>query len=211
MGKLKVADKVNKREKFMKVIGLTGGIGSGKSTVSDYLKAKDYLVIDADQIAREITEPGGKILIRLTETFGEEFLDEKGNLKRQELGNFIFGDKKREKQLNDITHEEIINEIKIKLYKAFDEGIEVVFLDIPLLFEVGMDAWCDDTWLTTCDEEIRIKRIMQRDGIEEKQVRERIESQMNDEKKHAKAGQILYNSGSKEELYKRIQELLSEI
>ena len=193
----------------MKVIGLTGGIGSGKSTVSNYLKDKKYLVIDADLIAREITEPGGKILDRLTEAFGKQFLDEEGRLKRQELGNYVFGDKEREKQLNDITHEEIIEEIKVRLHQAYNEGVKVAFLDIPLLFEVGMDTWCDDTWLTTCEEDVRIKRIMMRDGIDEEQVRERIESQMNDEKKHAKAGKILYNSGSKEELYQEIEELLN--
>ena len=192
----------------MDIIGLTGGIGSGKSTATDYVKNKGFLVIDADEIAREITKPGGKILIRLIENFGDEFLDENGELRRRALGNHIFGDKRKENLLNEITHTEIINEIKSRLRKAYNEGQTKVFIDIPLLFEVGMDAWCTDTWLITCDEELRIKRVMKRDNIDEKNVRERIESQMDDESKYKKAKYIIYNSGTKEELYQKIDELL---
>lgn len=193
----------------MEIIGLTGGIGSGKSTVTEYIKEKGFLVIDADQIARDITQPGGRILIRLIENFGDEFLDENGELRRKALGNYIFGDKRKENLLNEITHNEIINEIKIRLNKAYEEGQKKVFIDIPLLFEVGMDAWCSDTWLVTCDEELRIKRVMQRDNIDEKNVRERIESQMADEEKYEKAKHVLYNSGTKEELYQNIDKLLN--
>lgn len=193
----------------MEIIGITGGIGSGKSTATEYLRNKGFLVIDADQIAREIAEPGGRVFIRLIENFGDAFLDENGELRRKALGNHIFGDKRKENLLNEITHTEIINEIKIRLHRAYDENRKKVFLDIPLLFEVGMDDWCNDTWLITCDEELRIKRVMQRDNIDEKKVRERIESQMADEEKYEKAKHILYNTGTKEELYQIIDGLLN--
>lgn len=192
----------------MEIIGLTGGIGSGKSTVTSYVKEKGYLVIDADQIAREITEPGGKILIRLIEAFGDSFLDENGELRRKALGNHVFGDKRKENLLNEITHTGIKNEIKARLIKAYDDGVERIFIDAPLLFEVGMDFWCDETWLVTCDDEIRIQRVMARDGIDEKNVRERIESQMNDREKREKADYVISNSGTKEALYQQIDELL---
>ena len=192
----------------MKIIGLTGGIGSGKSTVSVYVKEKGILVIDADQIAREITEPGGKILIRLIEAFGDSFLDENGELRRKALGSHVFGDKRKENLLNEITHNGIKNEIKARLMNAYDDQLEMVFIDAPLLIEVGMDFWCDETWLVTCDDEIRIQRVMARDGISEKNVRERIESQMDDREKREKADYIILNSGTKEALYQQIDELL---
>ena len=195
----------------MKIIGLTGGIGSGKSTVSGYIKERGNLVIDADQIAREITRPGGRILTKLVESFGDSFIDENGCLKRKELGNYVFGNKEREIILNEITHKEIADEIKERLIKADKNWVPLAFLDIPLLFEVGMDKWCNETWLVTCDEELRVSRVMMRDGIDEKQVRERIESQMDDEEKYEKADIILYNTGSKEELYHKIDELLEKI
>ena len=192
----------------MEIIGLTGGIGSGKSTVTEYIREKGYIVIDADQIAREITQPGGKVLIRLIEAFGDDFLDDNGELRRKALGNHVFGDKRKENLLNEITHTGITGEIKARLRDAYDNDVERIFIDAPLLFEVGMDFWCDETWLVTCDDETRIQRVMTRDGIDESKVRERIESQMDDSEKCEKSDFVVSNSGTKEELYQKIDELL---
>lgn len=194
----------------MRIIGLTGGIGSGKSTVSSYLAEKGYEIIDADEVARELTEPGGAMLSVLAEAFGDDILDEEGSLKRKELGARVFGIREKEKILNEITHSRISAEMRSRIEIIRNSGADTVFLDVPLLFEVGMDSWCDTVWLVTCDMNVRIRRVMNRDCIGEEQVKRRIESQMCEAEKAERADAILDNSFDKEGLYRQIDRLLEE-
>ncbi len=192
----------------MKIIGLTGGIGSGKSTVSSYLKEKNFTVSDADKIAHEILEPQKPALARLVDVFGKEILDENGNLKRKHLASIAFTNKENEKKLNEITHGEIKDEMIRQIKKAKDDGEKLMFLDIPLLFEQGLDKWCDVTWVVTADEEIRINRVVSRDNTTEEDVKARMACQMLDDEKIALADEVLDNSFGIEELYQKIEELL---
>lgn len=194
----------------MIVIGLTGGIGSGKSTVSSYLKDKKFPVSDADKIAREILEPGMPALDKLVEAFGDEIIDKDGNLRRKYLASIAFTNKENEKKLNEITHGAIKETMGNEVEEFKKRGENIIFLDIPLLFEQGLDKWCDTTWVVTADEETRISRVVSRDEITEEDVRARIACQMSDKEKIALADEVLDNSFSKEELYTQIEELLKK-
>lgn len=192
------------------IIGLTGGIGSGKSTVSSYLKSKGYKVSDADKIAHDIMKPNMPALKKLTEAFGEDILDDSGNLRRKYLASIAFTDKENEKILNDITHKEIRAQMREEIKTFEKNGAKLMFLDVPLLFEVGLDKWCDVTWVVTADMASRVTRVVSRDNISEEDVKARISCQMADDKKVALADEVLDNSHGKEELYKRIDELLEK-
>lgn len=192
----------------MIIIGLTGGIGSGKSTVSEYLKSKNYFISDADKIAHDILEPGMPALAKLVLAFGNEILDEHGRLKRKKLAEIAFADKNKEQTLNQITHGQIKEQILKEIEICKEAGEKIMFLDIPLLFEQGLDKWCDVSWAIVVDQEIRIKRVLARDDIKESDVRARIDCQMADDQKKKLADEVLDNSFSKEELYRQIDELL---
>lgn len=189
------------------IIGLTGGIGTGKSTVSEYLTEKyGFNIVDADKISREIVEPGSPLLQRIAEVFGEQFIDDDGNLRRKELGAYVFSKASRKKQLDNIMMGEIIRLIKERLESY--EGNTI--LDAALLFEVGLDAETDVTWLVDADTDVRIRRVCNRDGISEEEVRGRINNQMLQEEKKKKADVVLDNSGTKEELHNIIDELVKD-
>ena len=153
----------------MKLIGLTGGIGAGKSTVSDYLKQKGYPVLDADLVAREIVEPGTETLSELSRTFGEEILNPDRSLDRGALAKIAFSDPENKKKLDQIMHGKVI-EILLSRAKAMTEE-PVVFIDVPLLFETGMDRYMDQVLLVDADEDVRIQRVMERDGSSMEDVR----------------------------------------
>jgi dephospho-CoA kinase len=208
----------------MRIIGLTGGIGAGKSTVSSYLTTKGYEIIDADKIAREIVTPGSAILERLVGAFGVEILQQDGSLNRKKLAEIIFSDNEKKKLLDSIMQLKIREAILDRLgtaqrsqneargtlnVPAFKQG--VVFLDAPLLYETGLDAYTDLVWLVDADEDIRIKRIMERDHITESDVRRRLMSQMTREEKLAKAKIVLDNSGGMENLYNQVDDLLLQL
>jgi len=195
----------------MKVIGLTGGIGSGKSTVSNRLIEKGYRIFDADLIAHEIVEPGMPALAQIAETFGESFLDEEGRLRRKALAAHITADPEERAKLNAIMHSAIIGAIAEGIEAAREEGEELVFIDAPLLFEAGLDAMCDEVWLVTAPEEVRIARVMARDGISEELVRGYMASQMPEEEKCARSQRLLDNGGSRERLYSQLEEALAEV
>ncbi|WP_207302969.1 dephospho-CoA kinase [Bacilliculturomica massiliensis] len=192
----------------MMVIGLTGGIGSGKSTVSDYLARKGCAIVDADGIAREITEPDSPVLEKLSRTFGAEIINPDGSLDRKKLGRMAFADEEKKKKLDEITHGEILRRIEERV--AAFQG-DVIFLDVPLLFETGLERLTDQVWVVDAEDEERIRRVRQRDGLSEEEIRDRIRRQMPREEKCARADRILCNSGAPEELYLQIDRLLGEI
>ena len=196
----------------MKVIGLTGGIGSGKSTVTDYLIARGFHVLDADQIAREIVLPGSEMLIQLTSVFGRGIILEDGSLDRQKLGEIVFSDPQKKETLDALMHTRILELIHERILQFREEGKrKVIFIDAPLLFETGLNKSVSEIWLTDVDDETRIKRIMARDGMNREEIEKRISAQMTREEKQSLADIILDNTGDQEALYQQIEQLLKNI
>lgn len=192
----------------MKKIGLTGSIGSGKSSVSNIFMKNNIKIIDADKIAREILDKGNT-LKEIVDYFGIEVLDSNKNLDRKKLGNLVFSDANKLDKLNAITHPKIKEEIQKKLddYESIDE--KIVILDIPLLIESHMTNMADLVLLITCNEDIQINRIMNRDNISKSEAVRRIKSQMNVEEKKKYADYIIDNSSTIEELEYNVKKFLN--
>lgn len=196
----------------MKVIGLTGGIGSGKTTVTDYLISRGFHVLDADKIAREIVLPGSEMLIQLTAVFGRDILMEDGNLNRKKLGEIVFSDTEKKKTLDALMHTRILELIHERILQFREENEKkVIFIDAPLLFETGLNNSVGEIWVIDVDDETRIKRIMARDGLNREDIEKRISSQMTREEKNSRADVILDNTGDLQLLYQQIEELLKKI
>lgn len=193
----------------MKVIGLTGGIGAGKSTVSDYLLDKGFTVIDADKIARSMTEKGSETLQALTEAFGEDILFTDGCLDRKKLAAIVFSDEKKRLVLEELTTKKVVQIIEEKITGLQEEGYEApVFIDAPLLFESGADKLCDAVWLVDASIDIRIRRVMARDDVTSEEVKRRILNQMSSSEKIARSTDIIDNSKGKEALYEQVERLI---
>ena len=194
----------------MIIIGLTGGIGSGKSTVSGYLREKGFSIIDADQVARDIMEPGMPTLSRLAKVFGGGIIDEDGALKRKELAAIAFSSDENKTKLDEITHGDIKNRIAEMIEECTVKGEKICFLDVPLLFEVGLDKKCDFVWVVTADMEKRIERVVARDNTTREDVEARIRCQMSDADKIAKADDVIDNSNTLAILHEDIERLLEK-
>lgn len=195
----------------MKIIGLTGGIGSGKSTVSAYLKSKGCRIIDADALARQMTEKGSPALERLRTAFGDKYFNDDGSLKRKELGAFVFAHPAQKKLLEGIVTKAVINESVATLEEWKKENYEgIVVLDAPLLFECGMQKYMDETWLVKADSETVIHRVMSRDGLSCDEIEGRINAQMPLSKKEKLADRVIDNSRDLEYLHKQVDKLLFE-
>lgn len=188
-------------------IGITGGIGSGKSEVSNYLRKLGETVICADEIAREITKPGEegeKILRRI---FGESYFKNDGTLDRKALASLVFKDRKKRRLLNEALHPLIIK----RIMKEADKIKGLVFIDAALLIQTGMHSMVDAVWLITASRQTRIKRIMQRDALDRNSVLLRLSAQENDRVLKRYADEIISNDGSKKELETKVNILLEKI
>ena len=197
-----------------KIIGLTGGIASGKSTVSNILKFMGFNVIDADVISREVVEIGKPAYFEIIEHFGRDIIDEDGNINRKKLGSIIFNDDNEREKLNLIVHPYIFAAIKDYIEK--DSESKIIFVDIPLLIEVLDDLQFhgihfDEIWLVYADEEIQLKRLMERDSIGKEEAIKRIEAQMPMCLKKKYATRIIDNSGEKNELERKVKKLVEEV
>lgn len=195
----------------MNVIGLTGGIGAGKSTVSSYLREKGYLILDADQIAHDITAKGSPVLIRIADAFGAEMIREDGNLDRKKLAAVVFSDKQKKLLLEEITTRQVVKIIAEKVEELRKKGkYDIIFVDAPLLFEAGVDAMTDFVWMVTAADDVRISRVMERDHISREDVLRRIANQMSNEEKIRRSNEVIDNSHGKDELYRQIELLLTK-
>lgn len=198
---------LNKR----RIIGLTGGIGSGKSTVADYLRAKGISVIDADKMAKSLTDKDTPIMEKIKQSFGNVFFED-GSLDRKKLAEIIFSDMDKKIILENLITKKVVDDIIIKidnLRKENKEGITII--DAPLLFEFGLNEIMDENWLITANMELRINRVMARDSVIPEAVISRIKAQMTDFEKAEKADIIIDNDGSLEELHKKIDVLLERL
>ncbi|MBC6679130.1 dephospho-CoA kinase [Zhenpiania hominis] len=193
---------------MMRVIGLTGGIGTGKSTASEYLRKQGFSIIDADRISREIVEPGTLLLKELEKNFGSGIIKDDGTLDRKALAAIVFSDKEKKSRLDGLMHGHILDEIERKISESQSGEGRGIIVDAPLLFETGLEKKCDQVWLITADEKLRILRVCERDGMDPEEVRARIQNQMADEEKKERAHRIVDNSGSKEALLAQLAELI---
>ena len=194
----------------MKVIGLTGGIACGKSTASAYLKELGACIVDTDGISRATTKKGGKGYYAVLEHFGRDLLLENGEIDRRKLGGIVFADEKKRQELNALIHPIVIEESKEQMQAARDAGYNVCILDVPLLFESGMETLCDETWLVYVPREEQIRRINERDGLDEKAAAARIDSQMPLEEKMRRADRAIDTSGTIEETQAKLKKLWEE-
>lgn len=188
----------------MAVIGLTGSMAAGKSTVSRRLAALGAVVADADQAARRVVLPGSPGLEALAVRFGPGILGPAGALNRPALAALAFGDKKALADLNAILHPLIREELEGELALAQSRGAAVAVLDAALLLETGWQAMCDEVWLVTAPEEARIRRAMARDGMSREAAKARMAAQMQEDEKRALADVILENNGSLEEILAQV-------
>ena len=193
------------------IIGLTGTIGSGKSTVSARLAKLGALVLDADTISREAGKKGADGLNKIAEVFGKEVIDANGELDRKALAGIVFSDESKRLILNGIIHPQVLKALKERTHGEKDLNPDrMIVWDVPLLIEVGWVEYVDSVWLVTAPEQTRINRITARDGCTIKQAQSRICAQMSEEEKARFSNEIIDNGGSLEQLYQRVDALYSE-
>lgn len=195
----------------MFIIGLTGGIGSGKSTVASFFRGWHIPVIDGDELAREVVNPGSPVLQELAAVFGNDILSADGTLKRKRLGQIVFQDKAKLSCLNQIMHPAIwkMVESRLQAYKATGEKLAV--LDMPLLIEAGWQSRVDSVWVVYVSAEVQVSRVMRRDRLQRSQVMAIMQNQMPVEKKLNYADVIINNEGTEENTRRQVLQELSKI
>lgn len=194
-----------------KIIGLTGGIATGKSTVSNYLKTKGIKIIDADLVARQVVEPGTKGLAIVKAAFGANVIKPDGTLDRSALGKIVFASQADRQKLNQILHPLIHKTIQSQLAQYKAQQWPIVVLDVPLLFETGWDQWCDLTWVVACSPERQLARLMARDQLDQAAAQARIDAQYPLTEKMAQADLVLMNNDNQELLYQAVDQALAKL
>ena len=196
----------------MKVIGLTGGTGSGKSVVSKSLAAAGAVIVDADKIAHEIILKGEPAYQEIIEYYGTGILDEEGNIIRKKLGEIVFNDKEKLAFLNQCTHKYITAEVKRQIAEAKDEGTATaIIVDAPLLLEAKLETVCDLVWVVYAEPEVRAQRVMARDGITYELAKARIANQKSWEEYKAAADAVIDNSKDLPYLEGQLNEILKTL
>lgn len=199
--------------KRAKIIGLTGGIATGKSTASQILKGKGFPVIDADLIARKVVEIGKPVYNDIVCTFGEEILNEDLTINRVKLGDIIFKNLELRRKLNSIVHPRVTSEIVMQVDK-YVRNSKVIFLDIPLLIEEKenlKDLTFDEIWLIYSSEEVQIRRLMERDNIDFDRASARVNSQMPIDEKRKYVDVIIDNSKDIATLEETLDRIIARI
>ena len=187
----------------MRKIGVTGGIGSGKSTVSKILASFGAQIIDADMLAKQIVEKGQKALEEIVACFGDEILDSDGNLDRKKLSGMVFKDKQKLEVLNRITHDHVAKRIIEKIDSL--NKAEIAVVDAPIPIEHGFLDVVDEVWVVIADKEVRIKRVMERSGLTYNEVEDRINAQLSDDYYKSISQVVIVNNGSVEELRQQVK------
>lgn len=192
------------------VIGVTGGIASGKSTVTNYLRQQDYPVIDADQLVHQLQKKGGKLYEVLVEHFGQEILGVDGELDRPKLSQLIFSQSEL-RQLSSRLQDDIIRQALAEERDRLLTVHDVVFMDIPLLFELGYESWFDQIWLVNVSADKQLERLMARNQLSQQQAKARIQSQMPLTEKRDLASHVIDNNGELSDTYKQVAQLLATL
>lgn len=193
-----------------RIIGLTGGIASGKSTVTSYLREKGYPVIDADQVVHDLQAPGGELYRVLVDHFGREILDESGGLDRVALAQRIFSSQKEISWSNQVQGD-IIRKALARERDRLAATEDIFFMDIPLLIEQGYLDWFDQVWLVYVTEDTQLERLMERNALTEVQARDRLAAQMPLDKKKAFVDLVIDNNSQRDRLYQEIDRALEQI
>ncbi|HBC4278303.1 dephospho-CoA kinase [Staphylococcus aureus] len=192
-----------------KVIGLTGGIASGKSTVSELLSVFGFKVVDADKAAREAVKKGSKGLAQVREVFGDEAIDENGEMNRRYMGDLVFNHPEKRLELNAIIHPIVRDIMEEEKQEYLKQGYNVI-MDIPLLFENDLENTVDEVWVVYTSESIQMDRLMQRNNLSLEDAKARVYSQISIDKKSRMADHVIDNLGDKLELKQNLERLLEE-
>ena len=190
-----------------KIIGITGGIASGKSTVTNFLRQQGFQVVDADAVVHQLQKPGGRLFKALVQHFGQEIILANGELNRALLASLIFSNPE-EREWSRITQGETIREELATLRDQLAQTEEIFFMDIPLLFEQDYANWFDETWLVYVDYDIQLERFMKRDQLSEESAKVRLTTQWSGEEKKGLATHVLDNNGSRDQLVTQVVKLL---
>ena len=192
-----------------KVIGLTGGIASWKSTVSELLSVFGFKVVDADKAAREAVKKGSKGLAQVREVFGDEAIDENGEMNRRYMGDLVFNHPEKRLELNAIIHPIVRDIMEEEKQEYLKQGYNVI-MDIPLLFENELENTVDEVWVVYTSESIQMDRLMQRNNLSLEDAKARVYSQISIDKKSRMADHVIDNLGDKLELKQNLERLLEE-
>jgi dephospho-CoA kinase len=190
------------------IIGLTGGIASGKSTVSEMLKKRGIPVIDADLIAREVVEVGKKAYTEIVNAFGKEILNEDLTINRARLGSIVFQNEDKREKLNSIVHPEVRLEMKRRQEQLISEGAKAVVLDIPLLFESNLKHLVDKVIVVYTEEKNQLERLMKRNNFSKEEALSRINAQMPLKEKVKFADAVINNDGTLEKTEQQLENIL---
>ena len=195
----------------MKLIGLTGGIATGKSAVASMLRQLGANIIDADELAREIAQPGQETWQDIVDAFGTEILRGDKTIDREKLRKIVFKDEKARKRLDSITHPRIRTLAQQRIRKLAAEGAEVVIYEAPLLFENQVHLWLRPVILVACDLATQKQRLRERDGLNEEEIQQHLKAQMTVEEKRQLADFIIENTGDLETLKRQVKEVWGKI
>ncbi|HHU89689.1 MAG TPA: dephospho-CoA kinase [Clostridiaceae bacterium] len=195
----------------MQVLGVTGGIGAGKSSVSAILKELGAIVIDADLISKQVVEPHKSAWSEIRETFGDDFIRQDNTLDRKKLADEVFSSKEKKLSLEKIIHKEVISQIKARLADLKENGYAgTVVLDVPIPVKEGFLDTVDRVWVVVSHDEIRINRLMKRSNMSRKEIETRMLSQLTQDEYMALAHETIENNGSKEELKEKVKVLYNQ-
>jgi dephospho-CoA kinase len=194
-----------------KVIGLTGGIGSGKSTVSQYLKKLGAVIIDADKVGHEAFQPGTDTWREVVAAFGRDILTPNGEIDRKKLGAIVFNNPQALGQLNRIMHPKMRDMMKAQIDEYRRQGVAVVVLEAAILIEANWTPLVDEVWVTRATEAAVLERLKKQRGLAEEQTLARIRSQLSDEERLKHADVVITNEGNLEEIEAKIRELWAKI
>ena len=194
----------------MKIVGLTGGISSGKSTVSSYLKQLKIPVIDADEVARKVVEPNSQGAIEIRKAFGSDVFEEDGSLNRQKLGALIFSNAENRQKLDDLLQPLIKIMILEEIEEYRQKGETMIVLDLPLLFEKQYEELCEEIIVVYVPKELQLERLMRRNQYTKQEALSRIDSQLSIEEKRKRATVLLDNQGTIQQLYHQVEQWLVE-
>ena len=190
-----------------KIIGITGGIASGKSTVTNFLRKKGFQVVDADSLVHQLQKPGGRLFEALVQHFGKEIILENGELNRPLLASLIFSNPE-EREWSKQIQGEIIREELATLRDQLIQTEDIFFMDIPLLFEQDYSAWFDETWLVYVNRDVQVERLMKRDRLSKDEAESRLTAQWPLEQKKGLASHVLNNNGNQDQLLTQVFSLL---
>jgi dephospho-CoA kinase len=191
----------------IRIIGLTGGIATGKTSVARFFQERGAAVIDADQLSRSAVEPGSRGLERVVATFGDDLLSPDGHLDRKRLASVVFSDPGKRRLLEGILHPEIRHLAETRIMQAAEDGRKIVFYVAPLLIEAGVTDRVDEVWVVTVRPEVQLERLMRRDGIVREEALRIIASQMPLDEKESHGRIVIDNSGTPEETARHLAEI----